>query len=211
MYRKLAAHAGGPAGARRRQAKRRTLPARSAAAWAPAPSGPPANAAREFRRSSWHGCKRANCSRGRRLWPAAGGGRHTRWQERRWCWRPLVADLSCEPGPSSTIISKFLGNFIPVALAEWLRRWPAKPLCSARVGSSPSGDEISFFCINLTPPPRSCRLAGLLAVWPSQTVLGVLACPSCVVHFAASDDRTGCIFLRWNGGTLFESAHRLIW
>ena len=106
-------------------------------------------------RSSWHGCKRANCSRGRRLWPAAGGGRHTRRQERRWCWRPLVADLSCEPGPSSTIISKFLGNFIPVALAEWLRRWPAKPLCSARVGSSPSGDEISFFAPTTYPQTTS--------------------------------------------------------
>ena len=29
-----------------------------------------------------------------------------------------------------------------VTLAEWLRRWPAKPLCSARVGSNPSGDGI---------------------------------------------------------------------
>jgi hypothetical protein len=29
-----------------------------------------------------------------------------------------------------------------VTLAEWLRRWPAKPLCSARVGSNPSGDEL---------------------------------------------------------------------
>ena len=32
-----------------------------------------------------------------------------------------------------------------VTLAEWLRRWPAKPLCSARVGSNPTGDE-NFTC-----------------------------------------------------------------
>ena len=28
-------------------------------------------------------------------------------------------------------------------MAEWLRRWPAKPLCIARVGSNPTG--VAFF------------------------------------------------------------------
>ena len=37
-----------------------------------------------------------------------------------------------------------------VTLAEWLRRWPAKPLCSARVGSNPTGDEKCTCTIFLT-------------------------------------------------------------
>ena len=30
--------------------------------------------------------------------------------------------------------------FYYVALAEWLRRWPAKPLYNVRMGSNPIGD-----------------------------------------------------------------------
>ena len=40
-----------------------------------------------------------------------------------------------------------LGNFLPYNqddLAEWLRRWPAKPLCFAREGSNPSVVVILF-------------------------------------------------------------------
>jgi hypothetical protein len=43
-----------------------------------------------------------------------------------------------------------------VTLAEWLRRWPAKPLCSARVGSNPSGDGI-WGCSSHTVLPRFRR------------------------------------------------------
>ena len=32
----------------------------------------------------------------------------------------------------------------PVALAEWLRRQPAKLMGSARVGSNPTGDDFLF-------------------------------------------------------------------
>jgi hypothetical protein len=29
-------------------------------------------------------------------------------------------------------------------MAEWLRRWPAKPMCNACVGSNPTSVEVSF-------------------------------------------------------------------
>ena len=38
-------------------------------------------------------------------------------------------------------------------LAEWLRRWPAKPLGSARAGSNPAGVDYFFavfFCVTLS-------------------------------------------------------------
>ena len=38
-------------------------------------------------------------------------------------------------------------KLLPDTLAEWLRRWPAKPLCSARVGSNPTGVVFVFTCL----------------------------------------------------------------
>ena len=35
-------------------------------------------------------------------------------------------------------------SFLLVCLSEWLRRWTANPLCSARVGSNPAAD-VNFF------------------------------------------------------------------
>ena len=45
-------------------------------------------------------------------------------------------------------------------LAEWLRRWPAKPLCSARVGSNPTGVDAYWTCVRTRsdiPPVMNLR------------------------------------------------------
>ena len=47
-----------------------------------------------------------------------------------WTLNPTIR-VQIPVGPGSGCISD--------TLAEWLRRWPAKPLCSARAGSNPAG------------------------------------------------------------------------
>ena len=44
-------------------------------------------------------------------------------------------------------------------LAEWLRRWPAKPLCSAREGSNPSVVAI-LSSLHINPKNKKCFRPG---------------------------------------------------
>lgn len=74
------------------------------------------------------------------------------------CRQPLHSTWSCSKSSQIVIILhivKIEEVLIVAALAEWLRRWPAKPLCYARVGSSPSGCD-SFFCFFVFFSSFSC-------------------------------------------------------
>ena len=75
-----------------------------------------------------------------RVWPAKG--------ERvcRWAFRALVTQLMWEVWLSRPHIRSLIDT-----LAEWLRRRPAKPMGSPRVGSNPTGVDMDA----ATPPAAS--------------------------------------------------------
>lgn len=57
---------------------------------------------------------------------------------------------NCQADTASAQFLLFIGVFVPDEVAEWLRRWTANPLCSARVGSNPILVEGKcFYCIYL--------------------------------------------------------------
>ena len=79
------------------------------------------------------------------------------------------------------IADRTIAFFVPAKLqqvdevAEWLRRWTANPMCSARVGSNPIlVENILLFCIMFNCTNDSVPTQGTLVVSTPSSNLNLL-------------------------------------